>query len=425
MRSFQPLLWGALAALALGCAPAATPSPPQDATANMASAPRDLPILILVSLDGFRWDFLGRGVTPTLSRLADEGVHAKSLIPSFPTKTFPNHYTLVTGLRPAEHGLVANNILDPRSGELFGLSNRKAVGDGKWYGGEPIWVKAEREGLRTAPLFWPGSEAEILGVRPSYSLPYDDDMAPEDRVDLILEWLDLPPQQRPRFLTLYFSNIDNAAHRFGPEPSEELARALGVVDRAVERLVQGLAQRGLETKVDLLIVSDHGMASTSRKRVVFLDDYVDPERARVVDWNPVLGLWPPEDQVDEIYLALAGANPHLAVYRRGEIPDHFEFSGHERIPRIVGIAETGWSITTRRRFAFCPRCSDGGTHGYDQRDESMGALLIAHGPSFRSHREIGSIENYHLYNVMCAVLGLEPAKNSGDPAVVSEFLRRR
>lgn len=425
MRNLKLLLAASLAIFAAGCAATPTRGAPETKAATEASASRDLPTLILVSLDGFRWDFLQHDVTPTLSRLAADGVHAERLIPSFPTKTFPNHYTLVTGLRPAEHGLVANNILDPQSGERFGLSDRQAVADGKWYGGEPIWVTAERKDMRTAPMFWPGSQAEILGVRPSYSLPYDGDMSPEDRVDLVLGWLELPPQERPRFLTLYFEDIDDGAHRYGPGPSEELASALGVVDRAIRRLVEGLEQRGLGSSVDLLIVSDHGMSATSESRVIFLDDYVDPEDANVVDWSPILGLWPSDEHVDEIYRALAGAHPQLAVYRRDEIPDRFEFSGHERIPAIVGICDDGWSVTTRKRFNGCPNCFNGGGHGYDQWLDSMGALLIAHGPSFRRQTKIGPIENFHLYNVMCAVLGLEPAKNSGDPARVSEFLNPR
>ncbi len=411
-----------LALFALACS--STPTLPQSGSPEVG-ADAEGPILILVSLDGFRWDFLERGETPTLARLAAEGVHARRLIPSFPSKTFPNHYTLVTGLRPAEHGLVANNIWDPATEKLFGLSNRVAVGTGAWYGGEPIWVTAERRGIRTAPLFWPGSEAEILGVRPSYHQPYDGDMTPEARVDLILKWLELPPPERPGFLTLYFEDVDDAAHTFGPEPSAELAGALGVVDRAMARLVEGLERRGLDDRVDLLVVSDHGMASTSPERVILLDDYIDLETANVVDWNPVLGLWPSKENLDRVYEALAGAHSHLTVVRREEIPDRFEFAGHERIPPIVGIADEGWSISSSSDVARCPRCFDGGTHGYDHRLESMGALLVARGPSFRRATKIGPIENFHLYNAMCIVLGLDPAPNSGDPARVWDLVTPR
>lgn len=422
MRNLLRLLAVSLAVIVLGCAAAPTRETPAATAATPALAPESLPRLILISLDGFRWDFLQHGVTPTLSRLAAEGVQAERLIPSFPTKTFPNHYSIVTGLRPAEHGLIANNIYDPMTGKRFGLSNRAAVADGNWYGGEPIWVTAERQGLRAAPLFWPGSEAEILGVRPSYSRPYDGGLSPEDRVDLLLEWLNLPPGEQPQFLTLYFEDVDDAAHGYGPEPSSELAKALGVVDQAIGRLVEGLNQLGLGSSVDLLIVSDHGMSATSRDRVIFLDDYVDPELANVVDWSPILGIWPSDAQAGEIYRALAGAHPNLAVYRRDEIPARYDFSGHPRIPPILGISDEGWSITTRERFGRCPRCFNGGTHGYDQSLESMGALLIAHGPSFRSRTRVGPIENVHLYNLMCEVLGVAPARNSGDPNQVREFL---
>lgn len=405
------------AILIAGCASAPRPAPelaPDDAVSNQETH------LILISLDGFRTDFLDRGATPTLSRLADEGVRAEKLIPSFPTKTFPNHYTIVTGLRPSEHGLVANNIYDPVRGLRFGLSKREAVADGGWYGGEPIWVTAERQGLRTAPMFWPGSEASIGGIRPTHWVPFDDAMAPEARVDRVLGWLDLPAPDRPRFLTLYFETVDDAAHGHGPDPSEGLAKALAIVDSAVARLVEGLGERGL--RVDLLIVSDHGMAATSRERVIYLDDYVEPETANVIDWSPVLGLWPPATEIESVYEALAGAHPNLAVYRREEIPERYQFLGHQRIPPIVGIADDGWSVTSRSFFARCPECFDGGAHGYAQWSASMAALLIGHGPSFRLRTRIGPMENFHLYNAMCAILGLEPAANSGDPRRATELL---
>ncbi|MFQ5527740.1 MAG: nucleotide pyrophosphatase/phosphodiesterase family protein, partial [Thermoanaerobaculia bacterium] len=229
--------------------------------------------------------------------------------------------------------------------------------------------------------------------------------------------------ERPRFLTLYFSDVDNGAHQHGPEPSPELADALRAVDAAVAALVSGLDERGLGSRVDLMIVSDHGMSSTSAERVVFLDDYIDVETANVVDWNPVLALWPGEDKTDEIYSALEGAHPHMAVYRGDEVPERYEFAGHERIAPIIGIADDGWSISSTEFFESCPQCFDGGTHGYDHRLPSMGALLIAYGPSFRAGARIGPIENIHLYNVMCAVLGIEPASNSGDPSRVGELIR--
>ena len=420
--------WVLLAALAILATACAAPRPANDSPP--ASTPRTAPVssqpaLILISLDGFRWDFLEYGATPTLSRLATEGVHANRLIPSFPTKTFPNHYTITTGLRPAEHGLVANNIRDPRTGERFGLSNRAAVADGKWYGGEPIWVTAQKSGLRSAPMFWPGSEAEIGGVRPTYHLPYDGAMRPEERVDQVLAWLDLPPEERPAFITLYFEHVDDSAHEYGPDRSEALNRALGIVDGGVERLIQGLDQRGLSSSVDLLIVSDHGMSKTSPERLVFLDDYLDPEDAGVIAWSPILALWPSPERIDAIYSALAGAHPHLAVYRRDEVPAGFEYSGHERIPPVIGISDDGWSVTTRRAFANCPDCFNGGSHGYDHRTLSMGALFIAHGPSFRRGLTVPPFENIHLYNLMCALLGIEPAPNSGDPERVAGFLASR
>ncbi len=379
--------------------------------------------MVLVSLDGCRWDFLDRGVTPNLAALAERGVRAERLIPSFPTKTFPNHYTLVTGLRPAQHGLVANNIWDESIGVKFSLSNREAVADGRWYGGEPVWVTAEREGIATAPLFWPGSEASISGVRPTHSLAYDGSMAPEDRVAWVLERLALPASERPRFLTLYFESIDDVAHRFGPEPSAELAHTLEQVDGYIGRLVEGVNALGLDDSVNILVVSDHGMAANSRDRVIFLDQYLDIERAGIVDWDPILALWPEAEVREETYAALAGAHPHLKVYRRDEIPPGYRFSDNSRIAPIVGIADDGWAISTKARFESCSRCFTGGSHGYDHRLPSMGGIFVAAGPAVRSGVALPPTSNVDLYQVMMRILGLAPAANAGDPATADAVLR--
>ncbi len=380
----------------------------------VATAAETRPLVILIGIDGFRWDFQERAPTPHLDRLAARGVRAERLIPVFPTKTFPNHYTLVTGLYPGRHGIVANSMYDPVFDAYFSLGDRKEVADGRWYEGEPVWITAERRGLPTAPIFWPGSEAEINGLRPSFWRPFDGRLTAAERVDLLLSQLDRPGPARPVFLTLYFNDLDDAGHQFGPDPGPALAAALRSVDAGVGRLVAGLEALRLLESAHLILVSDHGNVAISPRRVIFLDDFVDPAQANVVDWGPVLALWPEEGRVESIYRALAGAHPRLAVYRREEIPERFHYRRHRRIPPILALADEGWTISTRRYFHERPDRFAGGDHGYDNRLVSMGSLFLAAGPAFRRGAVVPPFESVHVYELICHILGLPPAPNDGD-----------
>lgn len=379
--------------------------------------------LILISFDGFRWDYPDRGVSPNLEALADRGVRAEALIPSFPTKTFPNHYTMVTGLVPDRHGMVANTMWDPEFETRFSMSKREEVRDARWWGGEPVWVTAERRGLATAPLFWPGSEAAIAGVHPTHWLPYDGEMTHAERVDWVLELLDLPPDRRPVFLTLYFAQTDEVGHVWGPE-SARVDSAVSSVDRALGRLVDGLAERGMTDEVNLVVVSDHGMIATSRDRVIFADDYVDLDVARPVDWNPVLALWPDTEDVSLVYDALKGAHPEMAVYLRSEIPADLRYGAHPRTPPILGIATPGWSITSHEYYDQRPDRFDGGNHGYDPAAKGMHGVFVAAGPDFRRGVRVPALRNVHVYSLIMAALDLPPAESDGDLDAVPGILAR-
>jgi predicted AlkP superfamily pyrophosphatase or phosphodiesterase len=382
---------------------------------SAAGPPRST--LILVSLDGWRWDYHVKSRVPNLRALMARGVRAEGLIPSFPSKTFPNHYTLVTGLYPGHHGVVGNVMRDPRTGRVFTMARREEVGNPMWWGGEPIWTTVQRAGGRAAAMFWPGSEAPIGGVRPSYWMPYDHDMPNDARVDQILAWLDRPARERPSFLTLYFSDADGAGHSFGPD-SPELLRALEVLDAALGRLVRGLEARRLTDAVNLVLTSDHGMAETSRQRVVFIDDLVAPADGEIVDLNPTLGVWPRPGREDALYRTLVTAHPRLSVYRRADTPEHWHYRSHERIPPIVAVADEGWSVMRRASVvdAFARSIRRvGGNHGYDPQVKSMHGLFVAVGPAFRANLVVPAFENVHVYPLMCRVLGVEPAPNDGDP----------
>lgn len=393
------------------------------------SAPRVIPpdraILILISIDGFRSDYLDRFQPPALLRLATGGARADGLIPQFPSKTFPNHYTIVTGLTLAHHGIISNNIRDKEIPGAFTLSNREVQKDPRWWGGEPIWNTAEKQGRKSAAMFWPGSEVVIGGMRGTYWMPYDDDMPHADRIEKVLDWLRLPKEQRPSFLTLYFSDVDNAGHDKGPD-SVEVKNAVQKVDASISDLIGGISQLGMTDRVNYVIVSDHGMSALSPDRMIVLDDYIDVQTADVVDWSPVLALTPMDGDVDRLYAALKGKHPALDVYRSSELPEAFGLAGHPRLPAIVAVAKDGWLITSSRevnRWGQPDRHAPGGAHGYDARAQSMQGLFIASGPKIKSGMRVKAFDNIHVYELMCAILGLQPAKNDGDPAVTRDMLR--
>jgi predicted AlkP superfamily pyrophosphatase or phosphodiesterase len=381
-------------------------------------------ILVLISIDGFRWDYLDKFRPPTLMQLAEEGVQAEGLIPQFPSKTFPNHYTIVTGLTLAHHGIISNNMRDKNIPGEFNLSNREVQADPRWWGGEPIWNTAEKQGRKAGAMFWPGSETVIGGRQATYWTTFDNDMPNSERVKRVLGWLKLPEKERPSFLTLYFSDVDTAGHSRGPD-SNETRDAVLRVDNEVGDLVAGVKAAGLEHQVHYVIVSDHGMAQLSPDRVIVVDNYIDVTTADVVDWSPVLALTPKDGDVDKMYAALQDKHPALTVYRSSELPAEFGLAGHPRLPAIFAIAKEGWTIASKRdvaRWGEPNRHPPGGTHGYDARAQSMHGLFIANGPLFRRGLKVQAFENIHLYELMCAVLRLRPAKNDGDPAVTRDML---
>lgn len=387
--------------------------------------PADRAILVLISIDGFRWDYLDRYKPPNLLRLAANGVRAEGLIPQFPTKTFPNHYSIVTGLRLASHGIISNNMRASDIPGEFSMSNREVIADPRWWGGEPIWNAVEKRGRVSAAMFWPGSETAIGGRQATYWTPYDHDFPNAERVKKILEWLKMPEGKRPSFLTLYFATVDDAGHEFGPE-SQQVTDAIREVDSRIGELIAGVEALGLDDRVHYIVLSDHGMAALSQDRVIVLDNYVDVYAVDVIDWAPVLGLSPKDGNVDKLYAALKDKHPHLEVYRRHEIPAEYGLAGHPRLPAVIGIADEGWNITSARevnRWGAGERTPPGGTHGYDARAPSMHGVFLAAGPRIRRGVVAPPFENIHVYEFMCAVLGLTPVKNDGDPAVTRDMLR--
>jgi len=393
--------------------------------AASAVLPPERAIVILISLDGFRWDYLDRFSPPNLKKLAKQGVRAEGLIPQFPSKTFPNHYTLVTGLTLAHHGIISNNMRAADIPGEFSMDNREALADPRWWGGEPIWNTAERQGRRAADMFWPGSETKINGRQATFWVPFDNDLPNSERVNRVLGWLKLPEKERPSFLTLYFSDVDNAGHSRGPD-SQEVRDAVLKVDQSIGQLVAGVKKMGLANRVHYVVVSDHGMAALSPDRMIVLDNYIDVDTVDVVDWAPVLALSPKDGNVEKLYAALKDKHPALDVYRSNEVPAVYDIAGHPRLQPVIGIAKEGWFVTSTReenRWAQPNRHPPGGTHGYDARLQSMQGLFIATGPRIKSGLTVKPFKNIHVYDFMCAVLGLQPAKNDGDPGATRDMLR--
>jgi predicted AlkP superfamily pyrophosphatase or phosphodiesterase len=381
--------------------------------------------VILVSFDGWRWDYHTRMPAPNLQRLIARGVRAEALIPAFPSKTFPNHYTIVTGLYPGHHGIVANSIRDEATGRLFTLGSRREVEDPMWWGGEPIWVTAERNGVATAPFFWPGSEAPIQGTRPRYWEPYNENLPGPARVERVLKWLDLPGNVRPRFASLYFEDVDTAGHDSGPD-SQAVRDAVRRADGYLGQLMGGLERRGILDRINIVVVSDHGMSATASSRVIVVDDYISLDDVVISDINPTLGIFPKAGKEEIVYRALANAHPRLKVYRRPQTPAHWHYRDHPRIPPIVGVVDDGWQVVPRISLAaLIARAAraGGGQHGYDPRDQSMHALFVAAGPAFKQGVTVRAFENVHIYNALAKILGVQPVKNDGDPAVAERLLR--
>ena len=383
------------------------------------------PIVILISIDGSRWDYIERFRPPVIEKLAAAGIRSEGLIPIFPSKTFPNHYTVVTGLHAARHGITSNTMVDPALPGRFTLSNRDVQQDTRWWGGEPLWVGVERQGRIAATMFWPGSDSEIAGARPTYWRTYEHEFPNADRVDQMLAWLKAPEAERPTFLTLYFSDVDDAGHRFGPL-ADETRSAMLDVDAVVGRLVAGIEQLGLASRTNYVIVSDHGMTELSRERVIVLDDYLDLSTVDVIDSAPIVGMSArPGVTVESIHRALAGKHPALQVYTRSTLPQEHRLRDHPRLPDIIGIVDDGWHPTTRDLLARDESGGrfPGGNHGYEPRHRSMHGLFVAAGPQFKSGLVVPTFENIHVYELLCRVLGLRPASNDGDPAVTASFLR--
>jgi predicted AlkP superfamily pyrophosphatase or phosphodiesterase len=373
------------------------------------------PTTILISLDGFRADFLNRGLTPTLSRFISEGISPKYMLPSFPSVTFPNHFTLATGLYPEAHGIVGNTFWDPHLQAEFYYTDPARSLDPKWWNGEPIWVTAESQGIRTAIHMWPGSEAHIGGIEPTHMDKYNGKEPLPNKVDRILGLIDLKNGseatlaaggERPQLIAAYVPVIDAVGHAFGPN-STEMTSTITDVDKMLEDLFVGLQERNLTDVVNIVIVSDHGMATTSTERLIQLDDLIDIDLIEHTDGWPLYGLRPkdPKD-LDGLYERLLSESKNQSgfdVYLKDKnMPERYHFTQNDRIAPLWIVPKTGWAIVVKSDFdvqhakdigeVYHPR----GLHGYDHEHPLMRAIFVAQGPAFQ-HKQNSRVEVFRMY----------------------------
>jgi len=404
---------------------AATPSrsdspAPAATSASVSSGPA---IVLLVSIDGLRADALGRGDTPHLDQLAANGVHARWMRPSYPVLTFPNHYTLVTGLRPDHHGIVHNSMRDAELGRFI-VADSDAGRVPGWWQGVPLWISAEQAGIATAVWAWPGVSAPRDGVLPRYWHAFDATAPLDARVEQIAQWIQAKDGTRPGLVAVYLENVDGAGHDHGPD-APQTHHAIRAVDTAIGELMERLDAAGLAERVNLVVVSDHGMAAVPEGHYIAVEDMASMDEAEVVSIGQVIGLVPRTGHEATVTKRLVGRHEHYQCWRKSEIPPRLHYGSHPRIPPIVCQMDEGWNALPRATVD--KRNADGthdrGAHGYDPDSPTMRAVFIAHGPAFREGAQLPPFDNVDVYPLLVRLLGIAPQPNDGNPQTLLPALR--
>jgi hypothetical protein len=381
------------------------------------------PSLVLISIDGFGADYLSAYPTPALDRIAAAGVRARSLRPVFPSLTFPNHYSIATGLYPAEHGIVHNHFPDEARQDWYHLWDRDSVEDGRWYRGEPIWVAAEKHGLVSAAYYFVGTEAAIQGVPPSYWHSFDASVPGSDRVAQVIDWLQWPDDRRPRLITLYFEHVDTAGHDYGLG-SPELAAAVAEVDAHIGRLLDAIDRLGPGNEVSVVVVSDHGQANYVNPEASFvLRDHIDPAGLEIIAGGAYA--WIYQEQPDrERALAIRDlindkwANGHAVL--RDEAPAAWRVSDSRRFPEIFVVPELGHGVVAGREDLDRLKPGD---HGWDPSHRAMHGIFLAAGPGLPQGRVIGEVSAVEIYALMLGLLQIEgPAPAPGRGGLRSRLI---
>lgn len=382
------------------------------------------PYVLLISIDGYRYDYTEMYKPPFLSRFNKKFSGSKGLVPVFPSKTFTSHYSIATGLYAENHGIVSNKFFDPEKKKRFAVSNRGTVEDGEWYGGVPIWVAAENQGMLAASYFWIGSEADISGVRPTYYYKYNSKTPYMDRARQVVRWLKLPPGKRPHFITLYFSIVDSMGHRHGPD-SEQTRQAVLQVDKVLKWLFKKVKK--LKLPVNTIIVSDHGMVTVEPGKIENLDDYVDLSGFHLEIFGThglLYSLKQSMADIERVYEGLKKNAKYFKVFKRGDLPEKYHLGGNPRAGDIIVIAEPGALVTLKKRGNPYGK----GAHGYAPfQTEQMNGIFYCGGPGISRRIQIGNFESVHIYPFILKILGLKPPeeKIDGNIKVLSPLFKKR
>lgn len=383
-------------------------------TALLSACAKNDQVTVIISLDGFRWDYTQWYDTPFLDRMAEEGVEA-ALIPSYPSKTFPNHYTLATGLYPDHHGIIGNKFINRATGKKFSLSNREVKHDARYYGGEPIWLTAQRQGLRTAVFYWPGSDVAVQGKYPDKYFNYDQEprLTFGQRIDGILKQLRRPEAKRPQLIMAYFEQPDHNGHVYGPQ-AKQTRIAVMEIDKLISNLYERIQKLPISDKVNFIVVSDHGMTLTMPEKHIDARQYLKKEWYYDIEGDAPANIYVREGCADSICQALQGVD-HIRVWHRTEVPYYLHYGTNENVGDVVIDTELGWLFSDKK-------AEYGGTHGYDPSYNDMHALFRAVGPAFK-HISLPHFPNVDVYPLLCHLLGIEPAPNDGSLNIVKRMLR--
>jgi len=378
---------------------------------------QDAPYVIMISFDGFRWDYPDLVRLPTFDSLAATGVKAAFLKPAFPSITFPNHYTMVTGLYPDHHGIVANSFYDPVMKKYYSIGNRNAVEDSSFYGGEPIWVTAEKQGVRSASFFWVGSEAPVKGMHPSFWKKYDEKISFNDRIDTVIAWLSLPENQRPKLILFYYHEPDGSGHQLGPD-SEAIKPVLVDLDQKLGSFIRKLKALTFFDKINLIVTADHGMQTTPKEQTVMLYNYAEPSLFEIIEgYSPVILLKSKPGKYNEAYQALK-KTPHTSCWESSGMPKKFHYGTSPRTLEFVMLADSAWTII-RNPAQKVPN----GAHGFDPDNPNMHAIFYASGPAFKQNYQASGFINIDLYPLIARVLNLRPAAVDGTIDKVAGMLK--
>lgn len=367
------------------------------------------PYVILISADGFRADFAEKYHALFLQSIASKGVKAEFMTPSFPSLTFPNHYSIVTGLYPSHHGLVDNTFYDKQRATFYGMSNKKKVADGSWYGGTPLWVLAEKQKMLSASFYWVASEANIQDTYPSYFYAYNETISISSRIQSVKNWLSLPEEKRPHLITFYFPQVDHDAHEFGPN-DDRVIQSVQFVDSSIQALQAALAPLGLP--INYLFVSDHGMTTVDNVNTIPLPAAIDTTAFIVPAGDALLHLYAKDrSQIEPTYINLK-KDTSINVYRLDETPDYWHYkASDDKFNRLGDLI-----LTTHlpKVFNLTKRKTTVGKHGFDNHLIDMGASFLAWGPAFKKGFQIQGFENVNIYPLIAHILGLKYDENSID-----------